>query len=123
MAATGLTTDQMLRNYRRLAALVDARTLAQPVARDAEDDAVLACARAARADLIITGDDDLLVLKRFEGISIYRAATEVHAADCEDARYGRASRDLVGGGRGVHALTSPLPTALALDRIELVQAG
>ncbi len=88
VAATGLTTDQMLRNYRRLAALVTARKLAQPVSRDAEDDEVLACARAAHADLIITGDDDLLVLKLFEGISILSPA---QALD----RIGTAARGVV----------------------------
>lgn len=68
--ATGLTADQMLRNYRRLATLVTARQLAQRVSRDADDDAVLACALAARADLIASGDDDLLTLKHFRGIPI-----------------------------------------------------
>lgn len=68
--ATGLTADQMLRNYRRLASLVTARQLAQPVSRDADDDHVLACALAAGADLIVSGDDDLLALESFEGIPI-----------------------------------------------------
>ncbi len=68
--ATGLTADQMLRNYQRLAIRVTARQLAQQVSRDADDDAVLACALAASADLIVSGDDDLLVLKHFKGISI-----------------------------------------------------
>jgi len=58
-AATGLTAGQMLRNYRRLAALVTARKLAQPVSRDADDDEVLACARAARADHRLCGTRDL----------------------------------------------------------------
>lgn len=74
VAATGLTSDQMLRNYRLLATLVPAQKLARPVSRDTEDDAVLACAQAAHADLILSGDDDLLVLKRFEGISIVSPA-------------------------------------------------
>lgn len=43
--------------------LVTVRQLAQQVSRDADDDAVLACALAARADLIVSGDDDLLTLK------------------------------------------------------------
>lgn len=68
--ATGLSAEQMLRNYRRLATLVTARQLAQPVSRDADDDAVLACALAAKADIIVSGDDDLLVLKHFRGIPI-----------------------------------------------------
>lgn len=68
--ATGLTADEMKRNYRRLSTLVTARRFAQPGSRDADDDAVLACALAARADLIVSGDDDLLVLKHFQGIPI-----------------------------------------------------
>jgi predicted nucleic acid-binding protein len=44
--------------------------LAAPVCRDASDDAVLACALAASADMIISGDDDLLSLRIFENIPI-----------------------------------------------------
>ena len=68
--ATGLTAEQMLRNYRRLATRVTARQLTQPVSRDADDDHVLTCALAAGADLIVSGDDDLLTLKRFQDIPI-----------------------------------------------------
>lgn len=75
--ATGLTAEQMLRNYRRLATLVTARQLAQQVSRDADDDAVLACALAAHAELIVSGDDDLLVLKHFQGIPITTPAQAI----------------------------------------------
>jgi putative PIN family toxin of toxin-antitoxin system len=68
--ATGLTAEQMLRNYRRLATRVTARRLAQQISRDADDDAVLACALAAGANLIVSGDDDLLTLKHCHGIAI-----------------------------------------------------
>ena len=44
--------------------------LAKPVCRDPDDDAVLALAIAAQADLIVSGDDDLLSLTHFEGIPI-----------------------------------------------------
>lgn len=74
VTATGLTAEEMLANYRRIAKLVTARQLEQQVSRDADDDAVLACALAARADLIVSGDDDLLVLKSFNGIPIFTAA-------------------------------------------------
>lgn len=70
IAKTGLTADQMLRNYRRIVTRVTVRQLAQQVSRDADDDAVIACALAARADWIVSGDDDLLTLKTFEGIRI-----------------------------------------------------
>ena len=38
--------------------------------RDPDDNAVLEVAVAARADIIVSGDDDLLVLHPFEGIPI-----------------------------------------------------
>lgn len=72
--ATGLTADQMLRNYRRLATVVTTGRLAQQVSRDIDDDTVLACALAAGADLIVSGDDDLLVLKQFQGIPVMTPA-------------------------------------------------
>ncbi len=75
--ATGFTAAQMLRNYQKLATTVTARRLAQQVSRDADDDAVLACALAAQADLIVSGDDDLLVLKQFQVIRIVTPAQAV----------------------------------------------
>jgi uncharacterized protein len=74
VTATGLTANQMLENYRKLATLVTARQLTARVSCDADDDAVLACALAASADFIVSGDKDLLVLERFEGIVIVNAA-------------------------------------------------
>jgi len=38
--------------------------------RDKDDDDVLACAKDAKADYLVTGDTDLLELKEFSGISI-----------------------------------------------------
>lgn len=56
--------------YRRLAEWVQAQPLPKPVCRDADDDWVLATAVAGRADMIVTGDPDLLVLGAHEGIDI-----------------------------------------------------
>jgi len=42
----------------------------QGICRDSDDDRVLACARAAQAAFLVTGDADLLVLGEFEGIRI-----------------------------------------------------
>ena len=75
--ATGLTAEQMLATYRRLATIVTARQLDARVSRDADDDAVLACAQAARAELIVSGDDDLLSLRSFEGVPIITIAEAV----------------------------------------------
>jgi len=56
--------------YRRRARSVIPAPLLAPVCRDADDDLVLATALAAQADVIITGDKDLLVLRRHAGIRI-----------------------------------------------------
>ena len=40
------------------------------VCRDEDDDVVLATALAGKEDVIVTGDEDLLVLKKFRGIEI-----------------------------------------------------
>jgi putative PIN family toxin of toxin-antitoxin system len=45
-----------------------------PVCRDPDDDAVLACALAAKAGLIVSGDKDLLALGHFQRIPIVTAA-------------------------------------------------
>ncbi len=72
--ATELTALQMGFNYQRLATMVTARSLTKQVSRDADDDAVLACALAAHADLIVSGDADLLDLKQFCHMRIVTAA-------------------------------------------------
>ena len=77
VAATGLTADQLQANFRRIASLVKSRQFDAQVSRDADDDAVLSCALAARADLIVSGDDDLLVLKHFEGVPIVTVAQAI----------------------------------------------
>ena len=52
-----------------LAEVVDAQDL-ERVARDADDDAVLAAAIAGEASAIVTGDNDLLVLVEHRGVRI-----------------------------------------------------
>lgn len=47
---------------------------AAPVSRDPDEDHVLAAAIAARADLIVTGDQDSLVLGVYAGIAILTPA-------------------------------------------------
>lgn len=67
---TGRTVDTLIRDYRRLTLRARNSQLTKQVSRDAADDAVLACALAIRAELIVSGDDDLLSLKAFRGIVI-----------------------------------------------------
>jgi putative PIN family toxin of toxin-antitoxin system len=44
------------------------------VSRDSDDNHVLACALEAKADLIVSGDDDLLTLQSFRSIPIKNAS-------------------------------------------------
>lgn len=74
VAATGLSAATMLSNYRRLATVVSAGSLPHQVSRDRDDDAVIACAISAKADLMISGDADLLVLEASSGIPIVSVA-------------------------------------------------
>ena len=60
----------LLRIYEDEATVVKPKPLAKSVCRDSDDDEVLATALAAKAEIILTGDDDLLVLKEFQGIRI-----------------------------------------------------
>jgi putative PIN family toxin of toxin-antitoxin system len=56
--------------YRRHAAWVEPQPLATPACRDADDDWVLATAIAGQAEVIVTGDGDLLELVAYQGVAI-----------------------------------------------------
>jgi len=62
--------ERALALFRRVGRIVTPEPLEEPVCRDGDDDAVLALARSASAACLVTGDDDLLVLGRFERIPI-----------------------------------------------------
>jgi putative PIN family toxin of toxin-antitoxin system len=66
--------ERMLSELRRLAEIIDPPPLPAPVSRDPTDNAVLALAAASQADLIISGDADLLTLGSHAGIPIVDAA-------------------------------------------------
>ncbi len=50
--------------------IVEPTRLRSPVCRDADDDTVLATAVAAAAAMIVTGDQDLLIIGRYKDIDI-----------------------------------------------------
>lgn len=71
IARRGETPAHMLATVMGVAELVGPEPLPMPPAlRDPDDLAVLECAVAAKAEVIITGDKDLLVLEEYEGIPI-----------------------------------------------------
>ncbi len=71
---SGRTLEQHVADYRRLATITRVTGPIVQYSRDPDDDRVIACAFAARADFIVTGDDDLLVLGSVDGIRILRVA-------------------------------------------------
>jgi predicted nucleic acid-binding protein len=60
--------------YAALAWLIESAAIEPVIIADPDDDVVLACAVAARAEAIVSGDKHLLDLKQYEGMPILTAA-------------------------------------------------
>ena len=60
----------LLQIYQDSATVLKPKSLRKPVCRDPDDDELLAIALAGKAEIILTGDKDLLTLKQFQGIKI-----------------------------------------------------
>jgi putative PIN family toxin of toxin-antitoxin system len=83
IASSAFAPDQLIDRYSMLAAPVSPTPIPR-AARDPDDDLVLGTALTARADLIVTGDKDLLTLHPWRGIRILNvAATLQHLATAE----------------------------------------
>ena len=81
LTRTNTSRERSLAEVRQLAEVIEPPPLPAPVCRDPDDDAVLALALAAQVDLIVSGDDDLLVLGSFEGVPIVNAAEALRLVD------------------------------------------
>lgn len=57
--------EENIERLGRVAIVLKREPKVLPICRDAKDDFLLALAKAAKADLLVTGDEDLLVLKKY----------------------------------------------------------
>jgi len=74
LTAAQVQPRDLVAGYAALATVVQPAQIAPVVLRDPDDDAVIACAVAAVADSIVSGDRDLLVLNRYQDIEIVMVA-------------------------------------------------
>lgn len=75
LAQVGSTPEELLAGYLALVVVIRAAPLPAPISVDPDDDVVLACALAARAEAVVSGDDDLLSLGVIDWL-VYRAPPE-----------------------------------------------
>jgi putative PIN family toxin of toxin-antitoxin system len=78
VAASRLTIDQLVDRYADLATAVRP-TVIQGVAPDPDDDAVIGTALAAGANLLVTGDRQLLSLAKYQDVRIVSVAEAAQA--------------------------------------------
>src|SRR5262249_44400901 len=64
----GVCANELVVAYAALATVVQPATIDPVIADDPDDDAVLACAVAAQADRIVSGDPHVLQPKEYRGI-------------------------------------------------------
>lgn len=74
LSLVGIASHTLVMGYAALATLIEPAVIEPVIIADPDDDAVLACAVAARADAIVTGDSHLRDLKQYEGIDILTVA-------------------------------------------------
>jgi uncharacterized protein len=74
IAREALSADALVERYAALCELAVPLATPRTVRRDPDDDHVIACALAAEAHLIVTGDRDLLELTEHHGIRIVSAS-------------------------------------------------
>ena len=70
LSRLGETAETLLQAIEEVSACVMAETVMVPELRDPKDAIILAAALAGNTEVIVTGDQDLLVLGKFEGVEI-----------------------------------------------------
>jgi putative PIN family toxin of toxin-antitoxin system len=81
LVRSNTSRERSLVEVRELTEVIAPPPLAQPVCRDPDD--VLALGVVANVDCIVSGDSDLLTLKRFQGIAIVTPAEALRLVDAE----------------------------------------
>lgn len=74
LKAAAVAPADLLLGYAALATVINPPPIAPAVVADPDDDEVLACAVAAQADIVISGDRHLLSLGEFQGIPVLAPA-------------------------------------------------
>lgn len=72
MKKANLTPDAIMQKIISLSQVVIAPIIRVQVCRDVKDNKFLECAESIKADYLVSGDDDLLSLKEYNGIPIIR---------------------------------------------------
>jgi putative PIN family toxin of toxin-antitoxin system len=80
-ARSDTSRERSLAEIQALAEVISPEPLPAPVCRDPDDDEILALALAARANLIVSGDSDLLALHPFQHIPILSPIDAVRRID------------------------------------------
>lgn len=70
LAAAHLSVDQLVERYALLTTVVHPAVIAPTILDDPDDDHVLACALAAKAEIIVSGDRHLLDIKEHCGVRV-----------------------------------------------------
>jgi putative PIN family toxin of toxin-antitoxin system len=79
LAQLGVSVGTLITGYAALAVLLRPANIPPVILPDPDDDAVLACAVAAQAEAITSGDSHLLQLGQYQGIPVL-TPTELMAA-------------------------------------------
>lgn len=74
IAQIGQTPVELVASFRDMAEPVVPADVPEDAIRDPKDRMILACAVGGKADMIVSGDKDLLVLNAYEGIPIVTPA-------------------------------------------------
>ena len=74
LKAAQTTTREFVLGFGELATLVHPALTPRVIKDDPDDDMVLACATAANAEVIVSGDSHIKSLKSYQGISILTAS-------------------------------------------------